>query len=141
MRSGASRSLYRPTFARSRPQACIDQLDLDMSLTCLPVFLSSCRGLLVLLGSSYPSRLWCLLELFVYVQMGGDRERIRVQLLSDDARAGLTTVSAARARCFEPRETQRLLAVIESAFGTVHPFDELLRHLESPLNPDAALVA
>ena len=112
-------------------KACIADLDLDMSLTCLPVFLSSCEFLLVLAGPTYSSRLWCLLEMFLYVQMGGDRERISVQLLSDDAKATLTTVSAARAQCFDPRERQRLLAVIESAFGNLGPFDEVLRHVLS----------
>ena len=40
------------------PKACIDQLDLDTSLACLPIFLTGCEHLLVLLGPTYTSRLW-----------------------------------------------------------------------------------
>ena len=40
------------------PQACIDQLNIDSSLTCLPIFLSGCKNLLVFVGASYATRLW-----------------------------------------------------------------------------------
>ena len=47
-------------------KACIDQGDIDASLSSLPVFLSGCQELLVLVGKTYPSRLWCVIEIFVY---------------------------------------------------------------------------
>ena len=39
-------------------QACIDQLNIDASLACLPIFLSGCKKLLMLVGSTYVTRLW-----------------------------------------------------------------------------------
>jgi hypothetical protein len=38
-------------------KACIDQSDIEGSLLCLPVFLASCKSLLVLAGPTYESRL------------------------------------------------------------------------------------
>ena len=32
------------------------------SLVCLPIYLAGCQSLLVLLGKSYTSRLWCVVE-------------------------------------------------------------------------------
>ena len=40
-------------------KACINQSDIDASLAALPVYLSGCKELLVLVGPSYCSRLWC----------------------------------------------------------------------------------
>ncbi len=45
-------------------QACIDQTNIDASLQSLPIFLSGCKELLVLAGQTYPTRLWCVLEMF-----------------------------------------------------------------------------
>ena len=50
------------------PQACIDQNDIDSSLTCLPVFLSGCQTLLIVAGRTYCSRLWCCMELFTFLR-------------------------------------------------------------------------
>ena len=48
---------------------CIDQNDIDAALACLPVFLSGCKGMLVIAGPSYTTRLWCIMEIFTYIQM------------------------------------------------------------------------
>jgi len=45
-----------------------DQQDIDASLACLPVFLAGCKALLVLAGPTYASRLWCVMEIFVYIR-------------------------------------------------------------------------
>jgi hypothetical protein len=61
----------RPPLAPDEPaeliwvdRACISLSEPLMSLSCLPVFLAGCQRLLVLAGLSYPSRLWCAMELF-----------------------------------------------------------------------------
>ena len=64
-------------------KACIDQTNIDANLMALPVFLSGCRSLLVLAGPTYSSRLWCVMELFVFLRMGGARDDIAVRLLED----------------------------------------------------------
>ena len=64
-------------------KACIPQDDIATSLLCLPIFVSACDSLLVLLGPTYATRLWCVVELFTYTQMGGEREKIVVKSLVD----------------------------------------------------------
>ena len=36
-----------------------EQLEIDEDLKCLPFFITGCERLLVLLGDTYPDRLWC----------------------------------------------------------------------------------
>jgi len=38
---------------------------------CLPVFLAGCKQLYLFCGPTFLERLWCLLEIFVYLEMGG----------------------------------------------------------------------
>ena len=56
----------------------IDQQNISENLACLPVYMAGCKALLVLAGPSYGSRLWCLIELFVWVRMGGSVAAITV---------------------------------------------------------------
>jgi hypothetical protein len=96
----------------AHPQACINQLDIDSSLASLPIFLMGCQELLVLVGLTYPTRLWCtsalgpvfgisrllvrrrsvwpvcvchpgVMEIFVFVRAGGHRDNINLRLLDD----------------------------------------------------------
>merc|ERR1712226_1422987 len=53
-------------------KGCIDQGDVESDLRCLPIFLSGCKELLVLLGPTYLHRLWCVMEIFNFVHMGGE---------------------------------------------------------------------
>ena len=39
----------------------------------------------------------------------------------------LTTIDAAKAHCYNPEDKQKLLAVIEAAFGTFDDFNECVR--------------
>ena len=57
-------------------KACINQQAIEDSLACLPIYLAGCQTLLVLAGSTYGTRLWCVLELFTFLRMGGDPQRI-----------------------------------------------------------------
>lgn len=148
--------------SRSLTQACIDQLNINDSLACLPVFLAGCKQLLVLAGPTYASRLWvsnacrprspglvfhaplsaravpwcacvcgaqCVMELFVFVKMGGTREAIVTRLLGDDEdlSMSLRRFDAAKAKCYLPKDRHHLWAVIEASFGTFHPFNQLVR--------------
>ena len=45
---------------------CIDQNAIDVSVRRLPIFVVASKKFVVLLGSSYASRCWCMLELFVF---------------------------------------------------------------------------
>ena len=43
---------------------------------CLPVHLAACRKLLILAGPTYTTRMWCVLELFVFLVAVNDLSRI-----------------------------------------------------------------
>ena len=160
-------------------QACIDQLNIEESLACLPVFLAGCKQLLVLAGQTYSSRLWvgdghtpqhlsparahntytlplscafvcpheapsrgvrhgrvaslvqCVMEWFVFIQMGGQREAITVKLLdtSTDLLNSLRRFDAAKAKCYLDMDRHSLLGVIEAHFGTCAPFNAVVRRI------------
>ena len=139
-------------------KACIKQDQSDeekqADIHALPVFLSGCRALVVLAGPTYASRSVvrcrlpaqrprastpshppasrhrCVVELFVFLKMGGERERIRVMELGGvDVRVALNRFRAQEAKCFLKEDQERLLAVVESGFGSLQPFNILIRSI------------
>ena len=65
-----------------------DQDNIEQSLACLPVFLAGCQKLLIVAGPTYTSRLWCVMEIFTFLQMGGGLERIDIHPLLASAAEG-----------------------------------------------------
>ena len=65
------------------------------------------------------------------LKMGGARESMVVRLLDEQHRfhQQLAAFNAACARCYHDSDRQRLLAVIEAAFGTFEPFNEIVRNV------------
>merc|ERR1711957_712437 len=57
---------------------CIDQRNIKDNLRCLPVFLSGCTQLVIAQGSTYLSRLWCVVEIFVFIEMGGMQDDLHL---------------------------------------------------------------
>ena len=121
-------------------KACIPQTSIDASLAVLPIFLSGCVELLVIAGPSYPTRLWCIMELFTFLWMGGSLSRITVKPIgtgmhrsegelrreqTELTRSLLHEFDVANATCFKQEERQRLLGVIEAAFGDFAAFNRL----------------
>lgn len=109
----------------------------------LPIHLAGCKRLLVLFGKTYPQRLWTLMEIFVFVHGGGSISRMRVEplaLAGDMAAQGnedtstrlksIGRIDVAAAGCRDVEVRQRLLAIIESAFGDTRSFNH---HVESLL--------
>ena len=132
-------------------KACILQSNVSEELACLPIFLAGCQQLLVCAGPTYSSRLWCVMELFVFLLMGGTQERISVLPLvadfgsttelsaTNDARAHevllhqFSHFDARSARCFRPDDYEHLLSVIEASFGSIGHFNsEIRRTFSSP---------
>ena len=95
---------------------CIDQKNIAESLACLPVYLAGCKKLVIFCGKTYLCRLWCLVEIFVFLEMGGRLEKLEVHLLMDDADHSLDQELAnfdpQNARCFTDYDTKRLQEVI-----------------------------
>merc|ERR1712050_407627 len=92
----------------------------------LPIFLAGSRQLLVLCGPSYLSRLWCIVEIFTFMHVGGDYHRIiirpvvRSNAVRDDAAAikqAYREFASERCLCFSEQDKQRMLEIIKAAFG------------------------
>uniref|UniRef100_A0A7S4BKT0 TIR domain-containing protein n=1 Tax=Chrysotila carterae TaxID=13221 RepID=A0A7S4BKT0_CHRCT len=126
-------------------KACIDQGNVADNLAALPVFLSGCREMIILLGPSYMTRLWCVMEMFVFLKMGGQADRVTVLLVGDDSAAPLDNALLAAlatrlkhsfqdfdvrtAQCAAAADQERLLAVIESSFIDLRSFNSSVQIL------------
>ena len=124
-------------------KACLDQRDIQASLAGLPIFIAGCKQLLVLAGPTYASRLWCVIELFVFVQLtpkdqrqnrmqvmfltSKDKNSKEVSMMTKVFEEGLESFDAGKAETFDPNDRQRLLAVIEASFGTLDPFNKIVQ--------------
>lgn len=104
--------------------ACIDQASVEDDLRCLPIFLAGCNTLLVTAGLTYASRLWCCLELFVYVTMfvEGDSARTQpaIRLLGNtpeelsNVREAWRSIDISRCECAYPQDRERIISAINS---------------------------
>ena len=89
-------------------KACIDQNNIDESLACLPIFLAGCAELLVLAGPTYTERLWCVMEIFTFFQIGKRVDRVTVvPLEAADATSDERDAAHHGARRFQPRRGAR----------------------------------
>jgi len=121
-------------------KACIKQSDIASDLACLPVFLSGCKELLVLAGSTYCERLWCVVEVFTFLKMGGHLRRIvllpfapkrsrttdSAPISAADLYAGFASFDASTAKCSNEADRQRMLDAIEAGFGSIDCFSSLV---------------
>ena len=98
---------------------CLDQENLKEGLMCLPVFLAGCSNLLVLAGKTYPRRLWCVMEIFIFLIMGGSESAVSLRLVCDPTdraeRDKLVTLmesfDARDAKCSVQQDEDRMLGV------------------------------
>ena len=120
--------------------ACLNQFRIDIDLLCLPFFILASKQFVGLVGPTFPSRLWCLSEVFLAIQLRGGREEspcVMIHLGADsETPDGLSfqeifgACDAARARCHEIEDRDHLLAVIESSFGSIRRFNNILRSMK-----------
>ena len=86
--------------------------------------------------------LWCVLELFVFLRVGGSEESIVSKLLEpiESLSIGHGVFNARDARCADPWDKETILAVLEASFGTVEPFNRIVRGIlqKSVVDPAAA---
>ena len=108
-------------------KVCIDQNNIDQSLACLPIFLSGCQTLLIVAGPTYCSRLWCVMEIFTFLRMGGTQDRLIVYKIDENVSNVLAHFNASQAECYHRRDRDRLLAIIESGFGDLTIFTKMMR--------------
>jgi hypothetical protein len=132
---------------------CIDQSNIEANLRCLPVYLSGCRALLIVAGPTYVRRLWCAIELFVFVSIHVTEEDhadkshryihgptedhadvpLEVRVLGQteeqcsSVREGLANFDIMACQCFDPKDKFRLLDVVEAGCGTKDVFNMQVR--------------
>lgn len=112
-------------------RVCIDQNNIERDLMCLPIFLAGSSNLVVIFGRTYPTRLWCALELFVFLHVSNTPEAVTVLPLEDSAAVveACAQFDASRAKCFKHSDKERLLAIIEAGFGQVGEFNAQVRRM------------
>ena len=124
-------------------KACIDQIDpvkKQKGINCLPIFLAGCQTLLIVAGPTYCSRLWCVMEIFTFMRMGGSRKQIEVKMLmhkdhmdpaaaKKELKKQFAKFDAAKAECYLPEDKHRLLAIVEAGFGDFKVFNQRVRSI------------
>eukprot|EP00931_Biecheleriopsis_adriatica_P086788 TRINITY_DN61379_c0_g1_i1.p1 TRINITY_DN61379_c0_g1~~TRINITY_DN61379_c0_g1_i1.p1 ORF type:complete len:511 (+),score=61.64 TRINITY_DN61379_c0_g1_i1:53-1585(+) len=121
---------------------CIEGSDIEDNLLCLPVFLAGTKKLLVLAGTSYLHRLWCVVELLTFINMRGSSEDLDLCLVDESCRVPVSRPAwypskacseegiapgvvshlqntfadfdAANARCYLKSDHDHLLAIMEA---------------------------
>lgn len=100
---------------------------MSADLPFLPVYLAGCHQLLILCGTTYLQRMWCVVELLVFEQMGGDD--VQMYLLPGLEAEALGSFELAGCRCALQSDFERLQSAIESAVGSKEDFNQLTRAL------------
>jgi len=122
----------------------------------LPLFLAGCRSLVVLAGPTYFERLWCILEIFTFVYMGGSVDRVTFVPLTKQTKERMSTgeleetseierrleheqllkqfrrFDASQAKCANPEDLDRLLGIVETACGSLDAFSRIVRETFEP---------
>lgn len=131
-------------------KVCIDQTDIQRDLQCLPIFLAGCNNLLITCGETYTRRLWCCVELFVYMNMrAGDESRGNplVLLLGQDDEeraqvvAGWLNFDITQCDCFQASDKDRILGVIDHYAGGATAFNKAIRDFATDVVQSGGLVA
>merc|ERR1712107_256660 len=128
-----------PTFWLDK--VCIDQRSIRDGLRVLPVMVSSCERVLVLWGDTYPSRLWCIWELFTllaFTEMEHIAQRLALAPVCEDVSIAsicdkLEVFEVRKAHCYDPNEERRLRHAID-ALGDDR-FNRRVRTLGGNLRP------
>ena len=120
-------------------KACIDQQDISNDLLCLPIFLAGCKHLLIIAGRTYAQRLWCIMEVFVFLKMGGSLQRVTILRIEagdeDDHRHDydeldmFDKVDVRKCACSLETDRQRLLGIIEHGFGEFDDFNDIVQQV------------
>ena len=70
------------------------------------------------------------MEVYTYVKMGGSADKLLLKPLGGaEVLDALARFDASKARCFLDGDRQKLLAVIETGFGDLAPFNKVARGL------------
>ena len=112
-------------------KVCINQSHISADLECLPIFLAGCNGMLVISGDTYTCRLWCVMELFVYVSMREDGEQDLPDVIflgetdaeSGEVRKTWASFDALNCQYVNSEDKTRIMAAIEASDGGISGFN------------------
>ena len=109
-------------------RCCVNQQDEQIvdSIACLPIYIASCNSFVILYGQSYFHRLWCVMELFSYVFMGGNVASIQIVVRAGDERKMLqdiTDFDVHKCSCLHPQDKDMFLGIIETSFFGLDGFN------------------
>ena len=122
---------------------CISQDNVDASLALLPIFTGlGCQHFVMLAGPTYTTRLWTVIELFCFLRMGGLPSRAVLVHCAVHAgtpqeqgnveaniRRQFEVFDVRSAQCAKKEDTQKLLACIETGFGSHTAFNQMVRQI------------
>jgi hypothetical protein len=127
-------------------KCCIDQMNIDDSLMCLPVHLAACKKVLILVGPTYLTRLWCIMEIFVLIAAVNDMTRLQSIALKESTEnsppndsqvhaeeqvlRSLRSFSVSECNCYGSATRDKLLCIIEAGCGTLDGFNTLVRDIQ-----------
>lgn len=96
---------------------CIEQSNTADGLRVLPINLMSCKKMLVLVGASYPKRLWCAWELYdrlINTSLAQEAiEGMEIYTQGTDTVRKLFEFKLRKAYCWDPNEQNKLRNLIE----------------------------
>jgi hypothetical protein len=115
-------------------QACINPATLQAQLGGLPVYLAGCKTLLALVGPTYWTRLWCVIEMLVHYEMGAGKERVQMMQFGFGDSGGLSEsdIDVSKASATDPGDEEKLRAVIEGSGEGTCALNEWVRNLVRP---------
>lgn len=105
---------------------CIDQLNITDSLACLPVYLAGCKKFLALCDKTYLTRLWCVVEIFVFLEMSGNASDFEARVYGEGVEE-MKHFDLSQARCFTDDDTRRLKDVLEAGGRGVDDLETFIR--------------
>ena len=110
-----------PRFARlPADKYCIDQANITSSLRYLPVYVAMSRKVLLLLGDSYFTRLWCVWELYVIGETSGFAKLLVWTLGSkrlSDVDLETSRFAVKNAGCYLAEDHAKIIHIIDSSSG------------------------
>merc|ERR1711908_235014 len=120
---------------------CINQCAIADDLECLPIFIAGCNTMLVISGPTYTSRLWCVMELYVFFSMQGVDEQQTPSVVITGAtsldrsqtRQSWACFDALQCRCFNPGDKERIMAVIQKGDGGIDRFNAVVQGFAASL--------
>ena len=81
----------------------------------------------IVLGPTYSTRLWCLLELFAFSHVG--KPDAIETLDSSEGEKRSTEISVKNAQCSVVTDYHNLMSIIENSFKTISGFQQLVERI------------